>query len=159
MIVRPATPADAPAMNRLQNAIIALGGTTAHQHPKTEAQVRADYIDGPGTLTCMVAEEGGQVIGFQAVGTSPALPEGWGDIGTFVAAGLQAKGTGAALFAATRAALRGKGLTTLNATIRADNVPGLAYYARMGFTDYAHDPDWTLEDGRKVGRISRRLAL
>ena len=159
MIVRPATPADASAMTALLNAIIAIGGTTAHQHPKTEAQVRTDYIDGPEALTCVVAEDGGQVIGFQSVGTWPGLPGGWGDIGTFVAPGVQARGTGAALFVATCAAAREKRLAVLNATIRADNVPGLAYYARIGFTDYAHDPDWTLEDGRKVGRISRRFAL
>ena len=159
MIVRPATPADAAAMTALLNAVIAIGGTTAHQHPKAEAQVRADYIEGPEAQTCVVAEEDGKVIGFQAVGTSPALPEGWADIGTFVAAGLQAKGTGAALFAATCAAARAKGLAVLNATIRADNVPGLAYYARVGFTDYAHDPGWALEDGRRVGRVSRRFEL
>ncbi len=159
MIVRNAAPGDAGAMAALLNAIIVLGGTTAHQHPKTEAQVRADYIDGPEALTCVVAEEDGRVIGFQAVGVWPGLPEGWGDIGTFVAPGVQAKGTGAALFAATCAAVREKGLATLNATIRADNVPGLAYYGRIGFVDYAHDPDWALEDGRKVGRVSRRFDL
>ena len=159
MIVRNAAPGDAGAMAALLNAIIVLGGTTAHQHLKTEAQVRADYIDGPEALTCVVAEEDGRVIGFQAVGVWPGLPEGWGDIGTFVAPGGQAKGTGAALFAATCAAVRAKGLTTLNATIRADNVPGLAYYGRIGFVDYAHDPDWALEDGRKVGRVSRRFDL
>lgn len=159
MIVRPATPADAPAMTALLNAVIAIGGTTAHQHPKTEAQVRADYIEGSEALTCVVAEEGGTVIGFQSVGVWPGLPGGWGDIGTFVAPGLQAKGTGAALFAATCVAAREKGLTVLNATIRADNVPGLAYYARIGFTDYAQDLGWTLEDGRRVGRVSRRFEL
>ena len=159
MIVRPAQPADAAAMTALLNKIISIGGTTAHQHEKTQADVRADYIDGPEALTCVVAEDGGQVIGFQSVGTWPGLSAGWGDIGTFVAPGVQARGAGAALFAATCAAAREKRLAVLNATIRADNVPGLAYYARIGFTDYAHDPDWTLEDGRKVGRISRRFAL
>ena len=146
-------------MAALLNGIIAIGGTTAHQHPKTEAQIRADYIDGPEALTCVVAEEDGQLIGFQAVGVWPGLPEGWGDIGTFVAPGLQAKGIGSALFAATRAAARESGLAVLNATIRADNAPGLAYYGRLGFADYAHDPDWALEDGRKVGRVSRRFDL
>jgi L-amino acid N-acyltransferase YncA len=159
MKTRPATPADAAAMCALQNAIIAIGGTTAHQHPKTEAQVRADYIDGPGTLSCVVAEAAGQIIGFQSIGENDDLPPGWGDIGTFVSPALQAKGTGAALFAASLAAARAKGLTTLNATIRADNTPGLAYYARIGFIDYAHDPNWALDDGQKVGRISRRFDL
>ena len=159
MIIRPATPDDAAAMTALQNAIIAIGGTTAHQHPKTEAKVRADYIDGPGTVSCVVAQEDGRLIGFQAVGISPSLPVGWGDIGTFVALDLQAKGIGGALFAASVAAARAAGLQVLNATIRADNTPGLAYYRRIGFVDYAHDADWALEDGRKVGRVSRRFDL
>jgi GNAT superfamily N-acetyltransferase len=146
-------------MTALLNAIIAIGGTTAHQHPKTEAKVRHDYIDGPSVLTSVVAEVDGRVIGFQSLDRSDLLPPGWGDIGTFVSPDVQAKGTGAVLFAATVAAARAKGLTTLNATIRADNAPGLAYYSRIGFTDYAQDPDWALDDGRKVGRISRRFDL
>ncbi len=159
MIIRTATPADAPAMADLLNRIIAIGGTTAHQHPKPAARVLVDYIDGPGTLTCMVAEFDGRVVGFQSVGRNPQLSAQTGDIGTFVEPGLQAKGTGAQLFAATRAAARAAGLRELNATIRADNVPGLAFYSRIGFVDHAHDPDWALDDGRVVGRVSRRFVL
>lgn len=159
MIIRPATSADAGAMADLLNAIIAIGGTTAHQSPKSVEQVRSDYIAGPGTISCFVAESEGLVVGFQALGQWAGLPDGWGDIGTFVAPGLQAKGTGAALFKATREAAKHAGLTVLNATIRADNIPGLAYYTRIGFVDYAHDPEWSLKDGRKTGRISRRLDL
>jgi len=73
--------------------------------------------------------------------------------------GSQARGIGAALFAASVAAARAAGLRVLNATIRADNVPGLAYYARRGFVDYATDPEWALADGRKVGKVSRRFDL
>lgn len=159
MIVRSASPQDAPAMASLLNCIIRIGGTTAHQHEKTPQKVRTDYIDGPDALCCHVAEEAGQVIGFQALGRHDGLPAGWGDIGTFVMPDSQARGTGAALFAATSAAAQGLGLTTINATIRADNVPGLAYYARIGFTDYAHEPDWALQDGTVTGRISRRFDL
>lgn len=159
MIVRPARPDDVPAMTAILNAIIALGGTTAHQHTKTEAQVRGDYLDGPEALLCHVAEIQERVVGFQVVGVWPELPGAWGDIGTFVLPGLQAKGTGQALFAATRAAARELRLASLNATIRADNLPGLAYYSRIGFVDYAQDPDWALEDGRVVGRVSRRFDL
>ncbi|WP_225026913.1 GNAT family N-acetyltransferase [Xinfangfangia pollutisoli] len=159
MILRPARPEDAPAMAALLNQIIRIGGTTAHQREKPAAQVRGDYIDGPGTLCCHVAEDQGDLIGFQALGRNAALPEDWGDIGTFVRPGLQARGTGAALFQATLAAARAAGLRAINATIRADNVPGLAYYARLGFVDYAHDPDWALGDGTVTGRISRRFDL
>ena len=159
MLIRPATPADAAAMTALLNRIIGIGGTTAHQHEKTETQVRANYIDGREALICLVAEDAGRVIGFQAVGVWPVLPAGWGDIGTFVVPGLQARGIGKTLFAATRGAARAAGLTTLNATIRGDNAPGLVYYDRIGFADYAPDPDWCLDDGTRVGRISRQFDL
>jgi L-amino acid N-acyltransferase YncA len=155
MIIRPATPADAPAMTSILNAIIAIGGTTAHESPKTEAAVEEDYITGPDVLAASVAEIDGAVIGWQSVGWYHGNPE----IGTFVQPGTQARGIGAQLFALTCATLRRAGITYIIATIRADNVPGLAYYARSGFRDIGHDPDFTLLTGQKVGRVTRRIDL
>jgi L-amino acid N-acyltransferase YncA len=54
---------------------------------------------------------------------------------------------------------RALGLTALNAPIRADNRPGLACHARMGFRDHAHAPDFRLKDGTRVGRVSKRFDL
>lgn len=158
MNLRAATPADAPAMTALINRIIAIGGTTAHQHPFTEARVLRDYIEGPEVICCFIAEADG-LLGFQSLGRNPALAEGWGDIGTFVDPGRQRTGAGAALFAATCRAARTAGVSVINATIRADNLPGLGFYGRRGFVDYAHDPDYALQDGRVVGRVSRRFDL
>lgn len=155
MILRRPSPADAPAMADLLNAIIAIGGTTAHQHPKMPEAVREDYIDGADVRTSVLAEDHGQVIGFQSVGL-------WMDemhIGTFVQPGLQARGVGAAMFAETCAQAQAAGLSEIIAAIRADNVPGLAFYARVGFQDIGHDPGFALEDGRVVGRVFRRFAL
>lgn len=156
MIIRRAIPADAEAMVGLQNRIIRIGGTTAYQEERTAGEVLDEYICGPGALSCFVAEAAGQIVGFQALGLWDGLPEGWGDIGTFVSPDVQAKGIGTALFTATRAAA---GVKVINATIRADNQPGLRFYARLGFADYAFDPEFTLRDGRKVGRVSRRFDL
>lgn len=142
-------------MAAVLNAIIAIGGTTAHEHPKTAEQVCADYVDGPDVLASVVAEDQGRVIGWQSVG----MWEGDPHIGTFVQPGLQARGVGGALFAATCAALRVRGTRFIIAHIRADNVPGLAYYARIGFRDIGGDPDFDLSDGRRVGRIHRRFDL
>ena len=158
MILRPALPGDAAAMAAVQNLIIRIGGTTAYETERSEDQVRA-YVDGPGAISCFVAEEAGRVIGFQSLGLWPGLAEGWADIGTFVDPEVQARGTGAALFGATKAAARMAGVRVINATIRADNVPGLAYYARMGFRDHGSEPDFTLRDGRRVGRVHRRFDL
>lgn len=158
MIIRPARPEDAAAMADLQNKIIRIGGTTAYQTERSVEAVR-EYIDGAGAICCFVAEAEGRLIGFQALGVWPELPEGWGDIGTFVEPEVQAKGTGRALFAATCAAARAAGLETINATIRADNAPGLAFYARQGFRDYGQEPEFRLLDGQCVGRVHRRFDL
>jgi L-amino acid N-acyltransferase YncA len=155
MIVRHAVPQDAPAMAEILNAIILAGGTTAHEHEMSEEVVRLHYIDGPEVETSVLAVEADQVIGWQSLG----MWNGEIHIGTFVRIGTQAKGVGASMFAATCAAAKARGLTQIIAHIRADNVPGLAYYARMGFRDIGGDPDFALEDGRVVGRVFRRFDL
>lgn len=40
------------------------------------------------------------------------------------------------------------GFTVIKATIRADNVPGLVYYAKMGFREYKVDADVHLARGQ-----------
>ena len=99
------------------------------------------------------------MIGFQSLGRHPALPEGWGDIGSYVSPDYQRTGAGAALFDATLAAARQAGVVTINAAIRADNAPGLGYCTRRGFVDYGADPDFALKDGRVVGRVLKRFDL
>jgi L-amino acid N-acyltransferase YncA len=154
MIVRKATPDDAEAMAAILNAIIAIGGTTAHQEPKSVARVRHSYVTAPGVRAAVVAEAEGRMLGWQSV----EFWQGELHIGTFVAPGLQARGVGAALFALTCDLLRPDPAPII-ATIRADNAPGLAYYARMGFREVSRDPDWALQDGRVVGRVNRRFDL
>jgi L-amino acid N-acyltransferase YncA len=155
MLIRPAGPQDAAGMADVLNAVIAIGGTTAHEVPKSEADVRADYVTGPEVLTAVVAEEAGRIIGWQAVGWWQDEPH----IGTFVAPGIQAKGVGQGLFRQTCDLLRRHGTNHIIAHIRADNAPGLAYYARIGFRDIGTDPDFALSNGRKVGRVFRRYDL
>lgn len=159
MIIRPASLQDTPAMSTLLNAIIRKGGTTAFEQEKTAEEVADWYLIGPHALLCHVACDDLKVVGYQTITIWGDLPKGWVDIGTFVAQDVQRGGAGAALFAATVAASRAKGFSTINATIRADNVPGLGYYTRRGFVDYATDPAYALANGTVVGRISKRFDL
>lgn len=155
MKVRAAQPTDAAAMTAIVNNIIAIGGTTAHQHPKTPQDVQRDYIDGPEVVAAVVVEVEGRVIGWQSVGW-------WlGDahIGTFVQPGIQARGAGAVMFGLTTDLVAKAGVTAIMATIRADNVPGLAYYSRIGFVDVGAEPGFALQDGRVVGRVHRRFDI
>ncbi len=160
MRIRAAMPGDAAPMAALLNRIIRIGGTTAHQQDMSPKTVLTHYITGPATICCHVAEDAeGQLLGFQSLAWEPLRGPLWAGIGTFVSPDLQARGTGAALFQATLPAARAAGAEVIDATIRADNRPGLAYYARIGFVDYATDPDWALADGQVVGRVQRRFDL
>ncbi|MGL6209356.1 MAG: GNAT family N-acetyltransferase [Paracoccaceae bacterium] len=157
MIVRHADLADAPAMTDLQNAIIRIGGTTAHQRERSIDEVAAAYLTGSQKLCAHVATDGDQLLGFQVVGFYPDMPKGWGDIGTFVRPDIQRGGVGAALFTATLAWAREHRIVSLMAVIRADNAVGLGYYARRGFVDHGTEADMTLTDGRIVGRQVKRF--
>ncbi len=159
-MIRPATTDDVPGMVALLNRIIAKGGTTAHEVPYTEDKFATAYLTGADAIACLVADAAERgLLGFQVLGYWPGLPAGWVDIGTFVSENARGTGAGAALFAATKALAMARGDRTINATIRADNALGLAFYARCGFVDYAADPDYRLGDGTVVGRISKRFDL
>ena len=156
--IRPATAADAPELADLINEIIDIGGTTAWQTRFTPAFFVEHYVAGPDCLTCLVAEDD-RLYGFQAMARSDELPPMWGDIGSFARVAPKRSGVGSALFAATRAKARELGLVAIHAQIRADNEPGLAFYTKMGFVDYAVVKDVPLDDGRKVDRIRKRYDL
>ncbi|MEO8746404.1 MAG: hypothetical protein ABI379_01920 [Rhodanobacter sp.] len=159
--VRPVTAADAAELAALLNAIIARGGTTALEEPFTPERLDEVYLTGPGVLSCVAAvgSDNGHLAGFQTLVRAPCLPKDWGDIATFSRVGGTQKGTGTALFVATRANARMHRLATINATIRADNTGGLAYYSRMGFIDYGVDHAVPLGNGTPVDRIHKRYML
>ena len=159
LTIRPVTSADATELAELLNAIIARGGTTAFETPFSPDHLREAYLTGPTVHCCFVAEANGQLLGFQTLGTQNFLPAQIGDIATFTRLGGTQSGVGSALFAATTARARALGLSAINATIRADNVGGLAFYSRIGFVDHEVVPAVPLKDGTPVDRIRKRLSL
>jgi L-amino acid N-acyltransferase YncA len=162
MIITTATSGDAPGMTVLLNAIIERGGTTAHQTPFDTDRMLQHYIAPPRLVCCHVAKEDNTVLGFQWVGwpkqESP-MSEGWAVIASFVAIEAAGQGIGQQLFKATQAAACAAGVKTIDATIRADNVPGLRYYSGLGFGDYDRLADVALRDGTRVDQIRKRFDL
>jgi L-amino acid N-acyltransferase YncA len=163
LIVRPAISADAPAMTQLLNAVIAIGGTTAHQRSFDADRMLHHYIAPDGLISCVVAEADARIVGFQVLvwpnDAGDPFPDGWAIIASFVQPGLTGQGIGRALFAATRRKAVSSGVRTIDATIRADNAGGLAYYAAQGFVDYAVLRDVPLRSGTCVDRVRKRLDL
>lgn len=158
VIVRKATPEDAKAMCAVINPIIAEGSTTAHRNPFDIDRMIHHYIAPETGISCMVAEADGRILGYQALDGSH-VPERWGSIGSFVSPKAQGMGLGHRLFAATREAAQAAGLIAIDATIRADNLPGLGFYSRLGFVDYDRIVGLALSDGMIVDRIRKRYDL
>jgi len=159
LTVRPVLPEDAAELAGLLNAIIAGGGTTAFETPFTPEHLRDAYLTGATVHCCFVAQAEGQLLGFQTLGTQNFLPAHIADIATFTRLGGTQSGVGSALFAATTARARALGLSAINATIRADNAGGLAFYSRMGFIDHEVVPAVPLKDGTPVDRIRKRFMV
>jgi len=158
--VRRAGSLDAADMAALLDAIIQKGGTTAHTGPVSRETLLEWMAHDPEKSAWHVAEdETGRVLGFQFVEPYPDLPPEACDVATFVRLGETGLGIGSRLFDASKAAARTLGYAWINATIRADNAGGLAYYQSRGFETYAHHPDQRLANGMIVDKISKRYDL
>ena len=166
MRLRAALAPDAQALAELINEIIARGGTTAHLRPFDAARMCGHYIAPARGIACTLAEDAGRVLGFQALEWCDpnwpgpdALPADWAVIASFVEPGAQGRGVGQALWTVTRRAAEVAGVRTIDATIRADNAGGLAFYGSLGFNEYARRAAAPLSDGTLVDRVSKRFDL
>ena len=162
MIIRPASIDDAAQMTALLNDIIAAGGTTAHQTPFDDDRMIAHYIACPTGICCNVAENHGQVLGFQQLdGPDPDQggEAGWGYVASFVKTSASGTGIGQKLFAETLKQAKRAGVRHINATIRADNTVGLRYYHGLGFVTIDRQIGVPLTDGTPVDRVVTRYDL
>ena len=157
--IRLAKEDDVAEMVALINEIIRLGGTTAHQGQFTHASFTEHFL-GEDNLCCYVAiDDADTIAGFQSLHSFDERSVDWTDIATFARVSPKTPGVGTALFAATSAFARNTGKVAINATIRADNTGGLAYYDKMGFETYDRQVNVPLADGTLVDRISKRFEL
>lgn len=156
MIIRKAIPEDREAITAILNDVIEIGGTTAYETPK-EPTFFDRFIQPEDDRTFIhVAVSDGEVVGFQWMNPDDT---GMGLIATFAQAGTTKRGIGSALFKYTLKCCRDAGYTVLDATIRADNTGGLAYYSKMGFEDHSVTKGQPLKDGTPVDRVHKRMML
>lgn len=157
---RPAGFLDTRAMAELLNEIITAGGTTALTSEVTRADIQDRMArNSDRSAWHVVEDETGDLLGFQWIAPHPELPTDAADIATFVRMGKTGLGTGSRLFQATSAAAKDMGYAWINATIRADNEGGLAYYQSQGFEDYKILRNVTLGNGLVVDKRCKRFDL
>ena len=159
LTIRMATADDAEELCGLINEIIEAGGTTALEDSFTPELLADWFISGEFAIVCHVAQAESGLAGFQFLSRYGELPKGWADIGTFARQNPKIPGVGTALFAATRSAAEDRNIEVINATIRADNTGGLAYYEKMGFRTYNTLGKVPLNDGTPVDRIQKQYLL
>jgi L-amino acid N-acyltransferase YncA len=158
--IRPAQDDDIEGMRTLLNEIIRVGGTTAITNELSTDEMREWFISGNNVVSCFVAvDSNGTIAGFQSLSKYDSLPNGWVDIATFARPSRHKSGVGSALFARTREAASQRGFAAINASIRVDNVGGLAYYGRMGFKTYLVEGGDPQAQGRRFNRVHRTFIL
>lgn len=159
IIVRSAAQEDGNALCSILNEIIDIGGTTAFETRLALEEFQSIFLDAPNGINTFIAERDGLVLGFQSLLTETTLPQGWVNIATFARQHPKVKGVGSRLFSATHEFSRAENYDFINATIRADNQSGLAYYSKMGFEDYSIAKDVPLKDGTLVDRIRKKFKV
>lgn len=151
MTLRPATPADAPAIAAIWNPFIRDSFVTFNAAEKSAQEV-AELIDARGAAGhgFLVAAEGDAVLGFASYGQFRA---GVGYAHTMehtilLAPGGRGRGLGRALMAALEAHAAAAGAHSMIAGVSAANPDGVAFHAAIGYAVIARLP----QVGRKAGR-------
>ena len=157
MNIRPVKSEDLKELCSILNEIIDIGGTTAYETQLQEHQLDSHFVSGKDCICCFVAEEKELLLGFQALSHHADLDEGWVNITTFARVKPKVSGVGTSLFASSKSYARQNEIKHINATIRADNISGLAYYDKMGFKDYSVAKNVPLLDGTPIDRISKYI--
>lgn len=133
-LVRPAHRLDARGMAELLRNWVEGAETTAITGDVDAARILSWMAVNPERSAWHVAEAAhGEITGFQWIAPHPDLPPDACDIASFVQTGHTGLGIGSALFSRTEPAARSLGYRWINASIRADNTGGLAYYRSRGF--------------------------
>lgn len=120
----------------------------------SDAEFKAHYFDDP--LFFQTVLDANRAVGFQALFTED---DGGLAIGSFTDQKNPVRGAGYVVFEATKTEAIRCSAPHINAAIRANNVPHLAYYSKMGFVDVGIEKGVPLSDGTPMDRITKRVTL
>jgi L-amino acid N-acyltransferase YncA len=133
LVVRTATPGDAPAIAAIHNAGIEERIATFETRPRSPGDVRAALDEMP----FLVATSGERVVGWASIApfSSKHYYSGVGEASVYVARGVRGRGVGRALLEALAAAARERGFWKLIGLLFASNDASAALCRRAGFRE------------------------
>lgn len=135
LLIRPATPADLEAINRIHNPEILHGTATWDVEPWTLEQ-RREWFGGHDALNpVLVAEHAGEVVGFAYV-TLVSQKKGWRftrEDTIYIDERYRGRRVGDRLLPALLDVLRGLGVRLVIASITSTNAASIRLHAKYGF--------------------------
>jgi L-amino acid N-acyltransferase YncA len=163
--IRPAEPADLPALTAIQNALIESTTYEWTEAPYTledrEVWLAAHRRDGDPVL---VAVDGDEVVGFAAYGDFRDTQRWPGyrftvEHSVHVAASHQGAGIGRALLRALADHARQAGKRVMVAAMDSSNTDSIAFHARLGFVEVARMPGVGEKWGHRLDLVLMELEL
>ena len=150
--IRPATPADLPAILEIYNHAV-VHTTASYDLEPVTLQDRQEWFaarERAGFPVFVAVGEGGEVLGFASYGTFRTKPgyNGTVEHSVYIRDGRRGAGLGQALMRRLIAEARAQGLHVMLGSVDADNAASVAFHERLGFRQVAHFH----QVGRKFGR-------
>jgi L-amino acid N-acyltransferase len=141
-MIRPATPADVPAVTRIINQVIRETTITVTSVEKTEAEVLAMIRDRRALGHELFVADAGGVVGYATYAQFRPSP---GYLRTMehsvaLAAEGQGRGLGRALMAAVETHAHAAGAHVMVAAITADNLTSISFHKGLGYDQVGHLP-------------------
>lgn len=134
LALRPARPADAPAVAAIHDAAVRAGGATFRTKPRPLGEVKALIREDRPFL---VATRGDEVIGWAAAGLyEPGNPfyDGVAEVAVYVAETARGVGAGRLLLAALAETAEAVGIFKLVAKVFTTNTESLRLFERVGYS-------------------------
>jgi phosphinothricin acetyltransferase len=140
IIIRPAGSTDLARINAIYNYYVANSTCVWTTVPCSEAERAAWYEEHGGSMPVLVAESGGDVVGWGALGSFRTVYTLAGTLedSVYVHHDFFRQGIGSCLITELLAAARQIGLWSILANISADQTPSIRLHEKFGFQKVAH---------------------
>jgi L-amino acid N-acyltransferase len=140
IIIRPARPADLSSINAIFNYYVAYSSCVWTTTPCSEAERVEWYKEHGASMPVVVAQSGGAVVGWGALGSCRAAYTLAGTLedSVYVHHDFHRRGIGSRLLTELIGAARRNSLRSLLANISADQIPSIRLHEKFGFQKVAH---------------------
>lgn len=161
IIIRPAGSADLTDINAIYNYFVAHSTCVWTTQPCSETERKTWYQEHGPSMPVVVAEHGGRVVGWGALGSFRAAYTAAGTLedSIYVHHDFHRQRIGSRLLQALIEAARHSGLRSILANISADQTPSVRLHEKFGFQKVAHLRDVGQKFNQRLDAIYLQLLL